>query len=267
MSGHYVPPVRAFDAPEALVVGNDYSNAISITRNIFWVGFREGERLQCNPYLLVDRGSAVLVDPGSIPDFPLMMRKVIDVIDPSLIELVIVSHQDPDIAGCLPVLEDVIARPDLRVAAHPNTHRLIRHLGFRAEPYDVVEHGLEYVTATGDRLEFIPTPYAHSPGAMATYHRATQSLFTSDLFGAITPHEDIFDAPDFPRSMDAFHQAYMPSSAVLKAALRRLEGRPIQRLLPQHGTIIEGDAVRVAFEHLAALPCGIDLFDAEPDHA
>lgn len=241
------------------MIGSDYSNAISITRNIFWVGFREGDRLQCNPYLLVDRGSAVLIDPGSIPDFPLMMRKVIDVIDPSLIEMVVVSHQDPDIAGCLPVLEDVISRPDLKIAAHVNTHRLIKHLGFHAEPYAIEEHGMEYVTTTGDKLQFIPTPYAHSPGAMATYHPGTQSLFTSDLFGAITPDADIFHAADFPHSMDAFHQAYMPSNAVLRAALRRLEKLPIQRLLPQHGTIIEGDAVKVAFAHLAALPCGIDL--------
>jgi len=241
------------------LIGTDYSNAISITRNIFWVGFREGERLQCNPYLLVDRGCAVLIDPGSIPDFPLMMRKVIDVVDPSVIELVVASHQDPDIAGCLPVLEDVIARPDLRIAAHANTHRLIRHLGFHAEPYVVEEHGNEYVTSSGDRLHFIYTPYAHSPGAIATYHPATQSLFTSDLFGAMTSDADIFSSPDFPRSMDAFHQAYMPSGAVLRAALERLRDLPIQRILPQHGTIIEGDAVKVAFEHLSQLPCGIDL--------
>jgi flavorubredoxin len=245
------------------LVGNDYTNAISITRNIFWVGFREGERLQCNPYLLVDRGCAVLIDPGSIPDFPLMMRKVIDVVDPSVIELVVASHQDPDIAGCLPVLEDVIARPDLMIAAHANTHRLIRHLGFHAEAYVVEEHNWEYVMSSGDRLRFIYTPYAHSPGAIATYHAATQSLFTSDLFGAITTDTDIFSAPDFPHSMDAFHQAYMPSNAVLRAALKRLSSLPIQRILPQHGTIIEGDAVKVAFDHLNALPCGIDLLDAD----
>lgn len=238
----------------------DYSNAVSIARNIFWVGFREGERLQCNPYLLVDRGCAVLIDPGSIPDFPLMMRKVIDVVDPSLIELIVVSHQDPDITGCLPVLEDVIARPDLKIAAHTNTQRLIQHLGFRAQRYDVGKHGMEFVMSSGDRLQFIYTPYAHSPGAIATYHAATQSLFTSDLFGAITS-DSLFSMKDFPQSMDSFHQAYMPSNAVLRNALARLEHLPIQRILPQHGTVIEGAAVKVAFEHLKGLACGIDLLE------
>jgi len=33
----------------------------------------------------------------------------------------------------------------------------------------------------------------------------------------------------------------------------------IERILPQHGSVIEGDRVQRAFDHLRALPCGIDL--------
>ena len=233
--------------------------AVTVTRNIYWVGFLENERLRCNPYLLVDRDCAVLFDPGSIPDFPSMMRKVIDLVDPAQIELVVVHHQDPDVAGCLPVLEDVIGRADLRIAAHTNTHRLIQHLGFQAEPWYADREGYRYALSSGDELEFIWTPYAHSPGGLATYHQATGSLFTSDIFGAVGVEGGLFDMKDYPEAMKGFHQAYMPSNRVLRVSLEKLDKLPIQRLLPQHGNIIERSHIAEAFEYLKQLPCGIDL--------
>lgn len=239
----------------------DKAAAISVTRNIFWVGFDEhGSGLRCNPYLIVDGDSAVLIDPGSLPDFPVMMRKVIDIVDPGMIELVVLGHQDPDVGSCIAVLEDVIGRSDLKVAAHTHTHRLIQHFGFVAEPFRVDENGDQITLKNGESLRFVHTPYAHAPGAIATYHSATRTMFTSDLFGGLsTIEDDLFKATGFPASMDLFHQAYMPSSMVLRFSLDRLRKFPIDRICPQHGCIIEGDLVNVAFEHLAKLPCGIDL--------
>ncbi len=234
-------------------------DAITITRNIFWVGFQESSRLRCNPYLLVDRDCAVLFDPGSIPDFPLMMRKVLDIIDPALIELVVVHHQDPDVAGCLPVLEDVIGRADLRIAAHVNTKRLIRHLGFSAEIEDFEGERMDHTLSSGDRLEFLATPFTHSPGAMVTWHPGTGTLFSSDLFGAIDTAGDLFDMTGYPEAMQTFHQAYMPSNHVLRHSLDLLKQLPIQRILPQHGNVLEGKWVGEAFAYLEELPCGLDL--------
>ena len=237
----------------------DAESAISITRNIFWVGFQESERLRCNPYLMVDGDCAVLFDPGSIPDFPLMMRKTIDIVDPSRIELVVVHHQDPDVAGSLPVLEDVVGRADMRVVSHINTHRLIRHLGHNSTPIVFDGATLTHELSTGDHLEFIWTPYAHSPGAMVTWHETTGTLFSGDIFGAIEAPGDLFDPSGYPEAMASFHQAYMPSNEVLRGALARFEHLPIQRILPQHGNVIEGSAVKEALDYLKDLPCGLDL--------
>lgn len=225
------------------------------------MGFQENERLRCNPYLLVDRNCAVLIDPGSIPDFPLMMRKVIDVVDPSCIELVVVQHQDPDVAGCMAVLEDVVGRSDLKIAAHINTSRLIQHLGFATEITAVDRTGYSITLSSGDKLDFIWTPYAHSPGAIVTWHAATQTLFSSDIFGAIDTQRDLFDTSDYPEAMRAWHQAYMPSNDVLRRAIARFEHLPIRRILPQHGNVLEGDQVSMAIDYLKELPCGLDLLD------
>ncbi|MCA9635554.1 MAG: MBL fold metallo-hydrolase [Myxococcales bacterium] len=233
--------------------------AIAIARDVHWVGFYENAtRLQCNPYLLVDDDDVVFFDPGSIPDFPKIMRKVLDLVNPGAITWIVVSHQDPDVCGNLAVVEDVLDNPALRIAAHTHTARLIDHLGLRTPIHRVDRHGHAITLKSGRVLEFIHLPYLHSPGAIATFDRQRGFLFSGDLFGAITRNGDIFSTAGFPGTLDAFHQAYMPSNAVLRRGLARLEGLPIRAILPQHGSVIEGPNVRVAFDHLRALPCGED---------
>lgn len=241
---------------------SDTNNALPITREIFWVGFfEESSRLQCNPYLLLDGSDVVFFDPGSIPDFPKIMRKVIDLINPGAISWIVASHQDPDVCGNLAVVEDVIDNPELKVAAHLNTVRLINHLGAKAEFFPVDAHDCRLELKSGRELKFIHMPYLHSPGAIVTYDAQSKSLFSGDLFGALSATWDVFSLEGFPDSLNAFHQAYMPSNQVLRLGMKRLEGLEIERILPQHGSVIEGENVGIAIEHLKKLPCGVDLMD------
>lgn len=244
----------------------DYENPIAVTRDIHWVGFRDKEaRLHCNPYLLIDDDDVVLIDPGSIPHFPIVMRKVIDLVNPERISLIVVGHQDPDVCGNLAVVEDVINRSDLKVAAHSNTIRLIRHYGLRSDLYSVDEHDYAFRLNSGRTLRFMFTPYLHSPGAIVTYDEKTKSLFSSDIFGALSEQWSLFDCKGFPQHMDTWHQRYMPSSRILKPCMERLERLAIDRILPQHGSVIEGAQVMEAIEHLKGLPCGIDLMERYGD--
>jgi len=241
----------------------DTNNALSITREIFWVGFfEETTRLQCNPYLLLDEEEVVFFDCGSIPDFPKIMRKVIDLVNPGEISWIVASHQDPDVCGNLAVVEDVIDNPELRVAAHLNTVRLINHLGLQAEFYPVDQNDYRLTLKSGRELRFIHMPYLHSPGAIVTYDEHSKTLFSGDLFGALSREEwDVYSTEGFPESLNSFHQAYMPSNQVLRLGMQRLEGLEIRRILPQHGSVIEDDNVQIAIEHLKQLPCGVDLLD------
>jgi flavorubredoxin len=244
------------------VIEQNTNNFVGITREIFWVGFSEDHsRLRCNPYLLIDStgNDVVFFDPGSIPDFPSVMRKVIDLVPPERITWIVASHQDPDVCGNLPVVEDVIDSDRLRIAAHTNTIRLIAHLGLRSEFYAIDKNDYLITLDSGRTLDVLFMPFLHSPGAVATYDRRTKTLFSGDLFGGVTNDVSLFEARDFPRSMDSFHQAYMPTNRVLRPAMEKLERLEIERILPQHGSIIEASNVAVAIEHLKNLPCGIDL--------
>ncbi|MDX8395095.1 MAG: MBL fold metallo-hydrolase [Mariprofundaceae bacterium] len=240
----------------------NYHDAVPVTRDIYWIGFfDEQHQLHCNPYLLVEEKEAIIFDPGSIPDFPEIMRKVIDIVNPNDISHVVVHHQDPDVCGNLAVTEDIIERDNLKIVANRHTVRLIRHLGLKSDYYRIDEHDYQLTLQSGRRLEFMNTPYLHSPGAFVTYDTKTKSLFTSDLFGGVAGDWDLFaDDWDFLSAMKKWHQIYMPSNAILKHRLEIIEKRwDINRILPQHGCILEGDNISKAFEFLKALPCGLDL--------
>lgn len=240
----------------------NYEDAVAITDDIYWVGFHDQDtNLHCNPYLFIDDQDVVLFDPGSIPYFPKIMRKVIDLVDPSLITAIVVSHQDPDVCGNLAILEEVINRSDAKIIAHTNTIRLIRHYGLKSEYYAVDEHAFRFTLQSGRVLQFLHTPYLHSPGAIMTYDVNTRSLFTSDVFGAISTNWSLFASRENLGSMKEWHQAYMPSNALLKSCMQRLEQMEIQRLLPQHGSIITADDIAAAIAYLKHLPCGLDLMN------
>jgi flavorubredoxin len=242
------------------VVVTNYDEAVAITEGIYWVGFYDQEaNLHCNPYILIDERDVVLIDPGSIPYFPKVMRKVIDLVDPGLITTIVISHQDPDVCGSLAVLEEVIDRADTRIIAHTNTIRLIRHYGLKSQYYAVDEHALSYTLQSGRVLQFLHTPYLHSPGAIMTYDINTKSLFTSDVFGAISDNWSLFAEGDYLESMKAWHQAYMPSNSLLRECMQRLEQMDIERLLPQHGSIFSAADISIVIEYLKHLPCGLDL--------
>lgn len=240
----------------------NYDDAIAVTRDIYWVGFYDQDaNVHCNPYVLIDDPDIVFFDPGSIPHFPIIMRKVIDLINPEGISYIVASHQDPDVCGNLPVLEDVINRDDLEIIAHSNTIRLIRHYGLRSRFYSVEENDFKLTLKSGRVLEFTHTPYLHSPGAIMTRDLKTNSLFTSDVFGAISSAWELFAQGDFLEPMKPWHQCYMPSNSLLADCMQWIDRLGITRILPQHGSVLEGDQVQSAIDYLKVLPCGLDLHE------
>ena len=238
----------------------NYESAVTISREYFWVGFFDEEaQLHCNPYLFVDGDEAVIFDPGSIPHFPIVMRKIIDVVNPKAISTIVVCHQDPDCCGNLAVVEDVIDRADLKIVTSQACCRLVRHYGLRSLLYIAEENEMRLKLESGRELNFISLPFLHSPGAIATYDEKTATLLSGDLFGGISKDWSLFAQDGYLEAMSLFHQAFMPSNSILAEGMSNLSSYEIKRILPQHGSILEDDQVAKAMEHLKALPCGIDL--------
>lgn len=241
-------------------MSQDLSGPVEIAEGVFWVGFEDREAgFRCNPYLLVDGEEAVLIEPGSVPHYPQVVNKVLQVVQPFRISHIILSHQDPDLCASVPRFEELIARLDLKLVTHWRAAVLIAHYGVRSSFYHVDANRWQLTLKSGRTLKFIFAPYCHFPGAFMTYDPQTKVLFSGDLFGAFSFDWSLFANDYYIEAMKAFHENYMPSREILSAAMRKLLEYDIQMIAPQHGSVIGRD-VRRHIEALMELECGDYIF-------
>ena len=79
---------------------------VLIKEGLWWVGDgANASKLQCNPYLLVDGGSAILFDPGSVLDAHVVLEHVKSIVPLKKLEAIVLSHQDPDLCSAIPYFE------------------------------------------------------------------------------------------------------------------------------------------------------------------
>lgn len=238
-----------------------YGRPVPIAEGIFWVGFRgEPTDFFCNPYLIVEKDQAVLIDAGSRTDFAVVMMKILQAgIDPSQIVALVYQHYDPDLCGSMPNFIDMCDNTKLKVLSETsNTYFLSYYIHRDRYPLlsSINEHDFEF-TFNNRTLRFISTPYAHSQGSFVTYDERTRTLFTSDLFGSFSTKWDLFleldascyhchDDGDCPANkaycpmpdLIQFHRHIMPCEKALRHALQRIREIDADRIAPQHGSVI-----------------------------
>jgi len=230
---------------------------VEINNGIYWVGGSEKEgSLHCNPYLLVDGDEAVLFDPGSVLDFEYVYKNVTDIIPLDKIKFVILHHQDPDFCSSVPLFEQ--RGGNFKIVTHWRTQTLVKYYGIKSQYYIVNENNFRLTLKSGRKLNFIPTPYLHFPGAIATYDTASRILFSSDLFGAISHEWSLFAKEGYIEKMKVFHEHYMPSNDILRPVMELFLGMDISTIAPQHGSIINTD-IKKHIKALRDLECGVFL--------
>ena len=212
-----------------------------IASGVFWVGAaHQAAPLNCNPYLLVDGNEAVLIDPGSPLDFPDVLKNVQSLIALSQIKYIVLQHQDPDFCAATPLFEQAGFVGQL--ATHWRAAHLIKYYGVTSSFYLVNEHNWELAFGNDRKIMFVPTPYLHFPGAIASYDPSSRVLFSSDLFGAFADNCPLFadewPGQNYQEAMQSFHEHYMPSNAILRPVMENLAQFDIACIAPQHGSVI-----------------------------
>ena len=242
----------------------DLSKPIEIAEDIFWVGYVvPNDPFQCHVYLIRNREESILIDPGSELVLPVVLEKIYAVTPLRNIKYIVMHHQDPDITGCFSFLEKLFPEGERYIVTHWRTQALLKHYGWRTPFYLVEQHN--WKLKAGDReLEFVFTPYAHFPGAICTFDPRTKTLFSSDIFGAISDKFFLFaeDTEDYYRGVEFFHKHYMPSKVVLQHALREIKSKDPKLIAPQHGSIIRGNLIDKVISRLENLDCGLYLIEA-----
>lgn len=220
----------------------DDTEAIEITDGIWWVGFADYEAgFSNNPYLLVDGEEAILFDPG--PGHPLfrdlIMQKVEQVTDPEKIRYIVVHHQDPDLCGLIPFIENLL-HPDLVIMTHPRASIFIPYYGVRKGVLplgdaDVLE------MKSGRRIVFYHAPYLHFAGNIMSYDNATNSLFSGDVFAVFNREWNLYADDSYIELAKSFIEHYVDSKEPIQYAYDKIKTLKIDRILPQHGGIIENN--------------------------
>ena len=266
-----------------------YKKPVEIEEGIYWVGYSDENRgLHCNPYLIIEGDEAVLIDGGNRDDFSSVMLKILRTgLQPSQIIRLIYQHYDPDLCGSLPQLEAIINNDNLKIISHEENNVFIHYYSPKTEKLDFRDLDNHYDFATGRRLEFYATPYCHQPGSFVTYDRKTKTLFSSDLFGSFDNKWTLMleldqacrECQDLNKcsvnidlcpieGIVKFHRKLMPSNRALEHTLNIIEKLDIDRIAPQHGSIIEAkEDIKALIRHLREIDnVGIDYILAEEDH-
>ncbi len=238
----------------------DTDHAIEIADRIWWVGHRlKNDVFQCHVYLIEQGDQSVLLDPGSVLTFRQTLRKVEEVVPFSHIRYFVCHHQDPDITGALPLIDQLIDREDAVLVTHWRAQMLIKHYGIRL-PFWLVDANEWKLALPDRRLQFVFTPYAHFPGAICTFDPVSGVLFSSDIFGGLTPEFSLVAKDEhYFEAMRPFHEHYMPSRDILDYALSAIERYPVRMIAPQHGSIVPEHLVQPMIDKLKTLDCGLYL--------
>ena len=235
----------------------DFTQPITIADRIHWVGmYLPNDPFQCHPYFIENGNDSILIDPGSMLEFDAVVAKLKTLGGLHKIRYIILHHQDPDLAASVPAMEKLIGRSDLQIITHSRMVPLVKHYLITSDYYEIDRH--DYHLACGDlSLEFIATPYCHSPGAFVTYEPKTKTLFSGDIFGGIEESWEFYAEDDYFEKARQFHAEYMPSRDIFNYALSKIEALDLERIAPQHGSIIRKPQIAPLIEKMKALECGL----------
>lgn len=230
---------------------------------IYWVGTTSSQALRSNIYLIKDKKEGIIIDCGSRGEFQETLNRIKQIMPVAYVTKVFANHQDPDVTGAM--VDWLELNPNIEIIASPNTHTLIKHYMSEGEEYRYfnTERNPSLTLDSGAVLEFIPSPFMHSPGAVTIYDRYTKTLFSGDIWAAISLEWKLILEDDFSEHiehMDFFHQGYIASNKAARNFLINFKEKKVNNIMPQHGSIILQDNVNDAFSYLKNLKCGIDHF-------
>ncbi len=239
-----------------------------VTDNVSWVGVRHPELeifdelfpthngTTYNSYVVRGQEKTALIDTVKEPFTEEFLDKIDAAIGLDQIDLVVVSHTEPDHSGALGRLLEM--RPELPVyCSRPSQNFLGQLLNCPFNAH-VVSDG-EELDLGGLTLRFILAPYLHWPDTIFTYLVEEAILFPCDAFGAHYCARKLFDdeIPDFSKDFYFYFDCIMrPFKDKVRDAVAKVDKLELKMICPSHGPIRRTDpkAVVDAYKRLSAAP-------------
>ncbi|MHA3960516.1 diflavin flavoprotein [Synechococcus sp. LTW-G] len=168
-------------------------------------------------------------------------------IDPKAIDVLIVSHTEPDHSGLVGHVIDL--NPDIEVVGSKVAIQFLENQVHRPFKSRAVKSGEELDLGTNPesgiqhRFEFLSAPNLHWPDTIFSFDHGTGILYTCDAFGMHYCSEDAFDvdpgalAPDFRFYYDCLMG---PNARSVLQAMKRMDGLEgtINTIATGHGPLL-----------------------------
>ena len=175
-----------------------------------------------NSFLI--RGDKVaLVDTSHEKFRKLYLDTLHGLIDPSVIDYIVISHTEPDHSGLVRDILDLA--PQATVVGAKVALQFLDDLVHRPYEKKVVKNGDQIDLGKGHILEFVSAPNLHWPDTQFTFDHKTQILYTCDAFGMHYCSDAVFDEefdkiePDYR----FYYECLMaPNSRSVLSAMKRM---------------------------------------------
>lgn len=235
--------------------------ATEIKENVFWVGVVDwalrhfhGHELSThrgsayNAFLIKDE-KTVLVDTVWGPFRDQFIENLRGLIDPAMIDIVVVNHSEPDHSGALPSLMQLC----------PNAEVVVSKRGLESVPGHYHQKWNFRPVKTGDRINigscellFFEAPMLHWPDSMFTYVTGKNLLMPNDAFGQHYATACRFN--DQVNTDELLYEAHKYYANILNptsdAVLRKIDellalNLQVDMILPSHGVLWREDPLQI----------------------
>ncbi|MFN9628844.1 MAG: diflavin flavoprotein [Cyanobacteriota bacterium] len=234
----------------SLQVGQIASDTTTI-RSLDWdrsrfdieFGLRNGTTY--NAFLVRGERTA-LIDTSHLKFADIWLPCLQEQIDPKAIDVLIVSHTEPDHSGLIGHLLEL--NPDLEIVGSKVAIQFLEnqvHRPFRSRAVktgDSLDLGVNPASGIGHRFEFLSAPNLHWPDTIFSFDHGTGILYTCDAFGLHYCSDELYDsdpgaiAPDFRFYYDCLMG---PNARSVLQALKRMESLPpITTIAVGHGPLL-----------------------------
>ena len=231
---------------EAIAKDTSTIRSLDWDRSRFDIEFGLRNGTTYNSFLVRGERTA-LIDTSHLKFEGIWLELLKEQIDPKAIDVLIVSHTEPDHSGLVGHVIDL--NPDIEVVGSKVAIQFLENQVHRPFKSRAVKSGEELDLGTNPesgiqhRFEFLSAPNLHWPDTIFSFDHGTGILYTCDAFGMHYCSEDSFDvdpgalAPDFRFYYDCLMG---PNARSVLQAMKRMDGLEgtIHTIATGHGPLL-----------------------------
>lgn len=226
--------------------------------------------IQANQILVQHGDQSALLDPGGPLVYNPLTMHMAQYVQPQAINMVLCSHQDPDIIG---TVDKWLMYTDAKIICSKLWGRFVPHIvpnymkNSGSDRYLLIPDKGCNISFGDSMFKALPAHFIHSVGNFSFYDPVSRILFSGDIGSSLIktgePYLFVDDFQTHSNKMRGFHQRYICGNKPLALWVKMVRSLNPSMIVPQHGLPFKDQAMSDFLAWLEHLPCGIDLLSQE----